>query len=64
MERKLHMRHRKVLIIDALNYPLITVTKLLPMRGVLDNEVLYGDEEEGNFFLQYYDYQPEDLEGG
>ena len=64
MEPKLHYRHRKMLIIDARNYPLVTVTKPLSMRGVLDNEVLYGDEETELYCRQYYDYQPEDLEGG
>ena len=61
---KLHMRHRKVLIIDALDYPLIKVTKPFSLRGALDNLPLYGDEEAEAFFLSFYDYQPEDLEGG
>ena len=64
MESKLHMRHRKVLIIDALLYPLVIVVKPLSMRGALDSEVLYGDEEDENWFRSYHDYQPEDLEGG
>ena len=64
MEPKLHYRHRKALIIDALDYPFIKVAKPLSIRGVLDNEVLYGDEEAMNFYHQFYDYQPEDLEGG
>ena len=64
MERKLHYRHRKALIIDALDYPLIKVTKPLAMRGLMSNEIIYGDEEEGLYYRQFYDYQPEDLEGG
>ena len=63
-KHKLHVRHRKALIIDATNYPLIIVIKPLSMRGALKNDVLYGDEEAGAFYRQFYDYQPEDLEGG
>jgi len=60
---KLHMRHKKALTIDALDYPLVKVTKPLSMRGALKNDMLYGDEGEMNFHLEFYDYQPEDLEG-
>ena len=63
MEPKLHYRHRKALIIDALDYPVIKITRPLPMRGILKNDILYGDEE-ALLFEAYYDYQPEDLEGG
>lgn len=53
----------KKLIIDATNYPLIKVAKPLSMRGVLSNEVIYGNEEMETH-LEFYDYQPEDLKGG
>jgi len=64
-EPKLHMRHKKMLIIDATDYPFIRVTKPISLRGALDNLSLYNDEEKADyFFLSFYDYQPEDLEGG
>lgn len=54
---------KKVLIIDAIGYPLVRVTKLLSSRGILGNEPLDGNEE-ATQFIAYYDYQPEDRDGG
>lgn len=63
IEPKPHEHCKKVLIIDATNYPLVKVTKPLSPVGFLHDEPLYGDEEV-LYYLEYYDYQPEDLEGG
>jgi len=53
----------KNFVIDATNYPVIIVRELLSAKGVLGDTTL-GDGEEKICYTQYYDYQPEDLEGG
>jgi len=61
--REWQSRKRVVMVIDATDYPLVKVLKPLSSKGISGDEPLDLGEELGPYFWEFYDYQPEDLEG-